>query len=346
MNPRDKEMFDSVKEFVKKIEEVLQFPIRSHGFNGSSQPGAPINFTARFPEYNRNLKGTPYLLENTKKILHFTSAEVLFSILNEGALRLYNLHNSNDPKEYEYASNVLKSIYDFQGVDEENYSNYLEKVKELSFIFSATSVDNLHNSKHWEKYGNKNKGVAIELEIVNDPAGWRLFYFSKVMYEQLGGIDALKEQWLKIQRENPNNSYGIELNQMLSFHKSKSWDVEEEIRIYTQVPQPEFRLWLKHIYRDFRTNKADKNISYFKLPLCDRDGNFITSLGDEIPYQYFPKLRISNIYFGSEFPLSGKEFFDFQDKLKNYAVKKNGICLNGMPSDKIKVLEDGIASMK
>lgn len=346
MKSRDIEMFDSAKEFINKLEEVLQFKIKSSGFNGSSQLGAPINLTARFPEYNKNLTGTPYLLENTRKVLHFTSAEVLFSIINEGALRLYNLHNSNDPIEYQYASNTLKPIYGFKKVDSETYSEYLSRVKENSFIFSATSTDNLHNYKHWEKYGNKDKGVAIEFEIINDPVDWRLFYFAKVIYEKLGGVEALKEQWLKLQCENPNNSYDIELNQMLSFHKSKSWTEEDEIRIYTQIPFVEFLLWQKHIYKDFRTNKADKQIKYFKLPLCDKDGNYITPLGDERPYEYFPKLRISNIYFGPEFPLNGKEFLDFRTDLIMNINLRNGVRLKNIPLNKIKVLEDRIASMK
>lgn len=225
---------------------------------------------------------------------------------------MYNLQKSNDLTEYQYASDALQDVYELQGVDAERYQKWIEFVKENSFIFSATKIENLLNPEHWKKYGKNYEGVAIEFEIINEPVDWRLFYFAKVMYEQLGGVEALKEEWSKIQKDNPNNKYFIELNQMLSFHKSKSWVDEDEIRIYTQIPQVEAKLWNQNIFPDAKFSKYDKLIKYFKLPLCDKDGNYITPLGDERPYQYFPKLRISNIYFGADFDSGELEFIDFR----------------------------------
>ncbi len=333
---REIEMDKLSVEFNNLIEKSIGFKLGSSGFGGSSQNGAPIRFTARFPENNNHLNETPYFLKSTTKVLHFTSMQVLYSIINEGCLRLYNLHNSNDPKEYEYASSCLKPVYNLQN-DGGVYADFITRVKENSFILSATNESELNKPFFWKKYGDNLKGVAIELEIINEPLNWRLFYFSKVIYGKLDQIQELSENWHKIQKIHPNNTYQIELNQLLSLHKEKSWADENEIRLYTQIPQVGHVLWAKHIYNDFRIGKADKNIKYFKLPLCDKNGKYLDNEMNEpyyIPYNYFPKLRISNIHFGPEFPLSGKLLYDLTLELKQYASKKNNIWLNNIPINK------------
>ena len=175
----------------------------------------------RFPEANYSLKGTDYLLENVNKVIHFTSLRNLYSIINEGHLRLYNLHNSNDPKEYEYAATLFKNIYKLQGFSDEDYDFKLNRIKEYSFIFSCTGIDKLNNSKYWEKYGDKKKGVAIEFEILNKPENWREFYFANVKYYKINDFIPLVDRWTHIQNKNKSNRYDISLDQLLSFHKSK-----------------------------------------------------------------------------------------------------------------------------
>ncbi len=324
---RIQEMYDLESVFKKLIEDSTKININSIGFGGSSIPGTPIRFTARFPEHNKDLKNTPYFLEGKKKLLHFTSLEVFFSIINEGAIRLYNLHNSNDPTEYEYASECLKPIYQLQH-GREVYDPFISQVKQNSFILSTTDISELDNLFFWKEYARDGKGIAIELEIINNPEDWRLFYFSKVQYGELDKIEELAKNWHSHQLENPLHNYQIELNQLLSLYKNPSWVKEKEIRIYTQIPQAEHTLWDKHIFKDFREGKAEKNISYFKLPLCDKHDQF---LDPEVKNNYFPKIRISNIYFGPDFPLNGKELLDLSNEIKFYAAKKNNIWLKNIP---------------
>jgi hypothetical protein len=334
MTNRDIEMNKVQQEFVEQIEKALGFRIQPGFMAGSNQIGAPIKLIARFPELNRSLKGTAYLLENTRKVIHFTSAEVLESIIEEGALRLYNLQKSNDPIEYQYAADPLYDVYRLQDLTPDDYQRWVANVKERSFIFSATNIKNLYNAKHWKEYGKNNKGVAIEFEIVNDPVDWRLFYFSKVMYNQLEDFKTLVKNWYDIQKSNPKNRYSFELNQMLCFHKSERWKGEDEIRIYTQIPQGTI-LWNKNIFSDPRFGDRNKIVKYFKLPLCDKDENYITPLGNENPYQYFPKLRIKNIYFGSDFDSGEIDFLNYRDELIKKIRDKNNLDLSNIPKEKI-----------
>lgn len=335
MTNRDIEMNKVQQEFVEQIEEALGFRIQPGFMAGHNQVGDPIHLNAIFPERNISLRGTPYLIENTRKVLHFTSVEVLNSIINEGALRLYNLQKSNDPKEYQYASEVFQAVYELQEVSVERYQKWVEFIKENSFIFSATNIKNLYNAKHWKEYGKNNKGVAIEFEIVNDPVDWQLFYFSKVMYNQLEDFKALVKNWYDIQKSNPKNRYYFELNQMLCFHKSESWKDEDEIRIYTQIPQVKSTLWNKNIFPDPNFRNPNKIVKYFKLPLCDKEGNYITPLGNENLYQYFPKLRIKNIYFGSDFDSGEIDFLNYRDELIKKIRDKNNLDLSNIPKEKI-----------
>ncbi len=338
---RLKEIEEFENEFWRLIESNFNLKLEGMSTSASSVVNGPINFNARFPTKNRKLLDTDYFYTSSKKIIHFTSLQVLFSIINEGAIRLYNLHNSNDNHEYSYAAEKLKDIYRLQGQNKNGLNNFINTIKEYSFILSCTSHEALKKKIFWTKYGDKGKGVAIEFEIINPPEEWEYFYFSKVHYDKLNVFEKLKNEWESIQINNSHFLYKISLNQILSLHKSGDWSEEEEIRILTLYPDLHSIPFEKQICRDYKPSKPSDKIKYFKLPLCDKTDNFIDkSLNNkiEIFWSIIPKVRISDIFFAPDFPINGKDLHEFQDKLKYYIYKKMNCWIKNLPKN-IEIIE-------
>jgi hypothetical protein len=86
------------------------------------------------------------------------------------------LNNSNDDKEYSYASEKLSEIYQIQNISKDSVSNYINQIKEWSFILSCTDYKGLYNLDFWKEYGDNGKGIAIEFEIINEVSEWEFFY--------------------------------------------------------------------------------------------------------------------------------------------------------------------------
>ncbi len=326
------------KEFWNLIESSIDMKLDGMASRTSSIEGSPLNFHARFTSKNSKLQGTRYFYSESKKILHFTSLKTLFSIINEGSLRLYNLHNSDDETEYLYASKKLETIYKLQGFDKEKIIIMEDFHKENSFTLSCTCKEKLDNLDFWKEYGGKGEGVAIEFEIINDIINWENFYLSKVIYNELNSLDNLIQNWTEIQKKYSTNSYTIDCDQILSLHKSRDYCDEDEIRLLCLLPQLEVKSLRERVYRDFKLSKWDKSIKYLKLPLCDKDGEFIDSnfrdsiqnIEKEIT---IPKIKIVDIHFGPDCPIDDK----FQSNLGNCIWRKMRCNILNRPKPKIKI---------
>lgn len=323
------------REFWKLIE--LSFDLKLGGMATSASPfdNGPVSLNARFPTKNSLLRNTSYLYSTTNKLIHFISLPVLFSIINEGSIRLYNLHNSNDENEYSYAAQKLEDIYRLQGDSDPRLIN---TIKEHSFILSCTTHEGLRKPKFWQKYGDKGQGAAIEFEIINDVYDWEYFYCSRIHYNKLESFDTLKEKWKAIQEKNSHIKYKISLDQILSLHKSKDWIDEDEIRILTMLDATLQTIpYRERIYRDFKLNNSSFVIKYFKLPLCDKNGKFIEKSlenREEIFWSKVPRIRISDVHFGPNFPLQDN-FQNFQIDLKHYIAEKMNCRIKSLPKNKL-----------
>lgn len=330
---RDSEIDKYESEFSTLIE--TSFKLQLEGMSTSASPflNGQISFEARFPNKNRNLINSPYLYSNSNKLIHFTSLSSLYSIINEGAIRLYNLHNSNDEDEYIFASKMLENIYHLQGIKGDQLRNHLDKVKEYSFTLSCTTHNGLKSSDFWDEYGDHGRGVAIEFEIINSIDNWEYFYCSKIHYNKLDAFKDLKEKWEQLVALNNHINYHVNLNQFLSLHKSSKWEKENEIRLLTIYPDLHSGPFESRLYEDFKLNKCNKNIRYYKLPLCDKNGKFIETdieQRKEFYWNLIPKIRISDIYLGPNFPKKDV-FWEFQNNLKHYIAGKLNCWLTNLP---------------
>lgn len=330
---RDNEIDAFEYEFWNLVEK--SFNLRLEGMSTSASPylNGHISFNARFASKNKNLKNTPYFYCENNKIVHFTSLSSLYSIINEGAVRLYNLHKTNDPNEYTYASEKLKDIYNLQGLNEGQLKKHFDRIKEYSFILSGTSFKALENDSFWEKYADNGKGVAIVFEFINPLEEWEFFYCSNIFYNKLEAFNKLKESWENLLNKNQHINYSIDLDQFLSLHKPDDWSNEQEIRLLTLYPDLHSQPFETRIYRDFKPSLPERNIKYYKLPLCDKNGQFIEKeLENRIEFYWklIPRIRISDIYFGPNTPIK-ERFWDSQLDIKYYIAEKLNCWLKNLP---------------
>ena len=311
------------QEYHLKLSKI--FNNLSFGLSSVGNPSTWMNI--HFPKDNERLKNSNYFLNDKKNLIHFTSLKALYSIINEQTLRLYNLNNSNDQYEYNYAANNYGAIYRNQGSNQNDIDLLFNKLKTNAFILSLTECKELYNDFFWQSYADNGRGVAIEFEIVNEPLEWENFYFTKVKY---GGLEKIKQaikEVKKLQAKNHWTEYNLELNPFFALHKKniEKWRKENEIRILTHNSFLEE--FVKYIYNDVKNNGNELIYTqYIKLPLYNMKSLEVNKC------RKIPDLKISKIYFGSNinypniYPNSG--FNDFRNELWHYIVGKFGNILD------------------
>lgn len=238
-------------EFENNFHEVFQkaFPnIKiTHDRYGD---GLGLKYTQfLIPPQNKNLKGSNYYIDNKQGYYHFTNLNALQSIVSSGAIRLYNLNHLKDPREFQYAANLIP-----HGTDS------LEDAKENFFILSfCENISEFKLSEKfniWRLYGENGLGCIIKVKFVkNDLSNWNNFYLSKVYYgiNDRHRINQISKALEGINKVNPN--IGIDIGQVLCFHKSILYRSENEVRL---------------LY-DYRRVKK----GYGQLPFYDSDMNVI-----------------------------------------------------------------------
>jgi len=315
--------------FFREIKNKLDLNINP----GSSinYPDGSSKYIFRLPEQMELLKGTKYYYSGTK-LLHFTSFEALSSIINDSSIRMYNLWNSSDEKEYTHAAEIFDRIYEIIG---QKGGTRIKIAKTYSFISSFTSAENYQSPYHWANYGNNNKGVAIEFEINPEYKTWYKFILSKIFYNKLEDFDALFNAWHDFQSQiaTPNKStYDIDLNWLLSLYKDKPFSDEDETRLYLYADgyHATFPMhFAKYTYSALKTESLKPDIKYFKLPLCNDSWSFINPLYHEDEFEFWkriPKIRISKIYIGPDLQTGNWE--QFKSIIKTLIKEKTGRSLN------------------
>lgn len=177
------------------------------------------------PNENSNLEKSKYFFGH-KSFVHFTKTQYLTSILEAKALRLYNLHHLNDPREFTFASSVFRA-------DEKITDDARENLFTLSACDTALIKEGKSAAEFnlWRLYGDSGKGVGIVFSIENDPSLWVDFHLSKVIY---GSSKRMRFRKLldSIERLNKSNPIvTVDLGKIMAFHKSLLFKHEEEIRL-------------------------------------------------------------------------------------------------------------------
>ena len=135
---------------------------------------------------------------------------------------LYNLENSTDITEYSYVSELTQKFYD------EICDIDTSIAKENLYSLSCSPKNQVKDKKHWYDYGEKMKGVAIEFKIVNNPANWDSFYFSKIQYDKKDDFEHLIQYMGKVRQEFPHIQTNFMMSPFFALYKSKDFHLENE----------------------------------------------------------------------------------------------------------------------
>jgi hypothetical protein len=225
-------------EWQSNIDFIVKehFPHFKWGSKGSSHEK---------PEYTKIFAQEQYVKERktyfedpheTIRMVHFTSLEKLQSIISTRTLRLYNLESMQDPLEFDFFNNIVKTEYGSH--KKRMYNNDKGDVHVFcgchpSFLWQeGQSNEAAHNEfVMWELNGDRGHGVAIEFEItVNSP------HFQNIQVKY--GEDEMKEFFELNQRlkesqllEFPNPRFDIDWGAMASAFKHEMYKHEHEIRV-------------------------------------------------------------------------------------------------------------------
>lgn len=258
------------------------------------------------PPENKNLINCPYFY-NKKSAVHFSSIPALISILQEKAIRLYNLHNLNDPREFTFSSRLF-------GLDDD----LVEDARDNIFLISLCERHILSEVKNefnlWRLYGKDGKGIVIVFSIFNNPIDWRDFHISEVFYGTTRR-EIFKELIELVNNFNKTDpKITIDFGKLIPFHKSRLFELEKEVRlIYDRrekragIKNRTLRNQEKIVFPLIQSDllkiieKKDK-VRYLKIPLYVNDNN------ETEPW--IPILKIEQIIVGYNYVVEASKIID------------------------------------
>jgi hypothetical protein len=202
----------------KKFFPTLDFSNIFSMFNGNSEVAQN-----GYLELNENIISSTTPVD----IIHYTSVEALINIINEGALRVFNCFNLNDPQELKLVLDHLK----FSEIE-------IENIRKNHFIFSACKYKNVDSEKfnNWRLYGDNGNGVALVFTIDSNIEKWKNIFLKDVFYIDNKNNSSIYSEFINF-HITFNERYELFRNvprffQLLaSLQKNVIWSEEEEIRM-------------------------------------------------------------------------------------------------------------------
>jgi hypothetical protein len=224
---------------------------------------------------NSDLSQSEYFYKKRLSFVHFTNLYAIQSIISERNIRLYNLNNLNDPREYSFAGDL--NFFNHKNKKTAKENMYLLSMCEQN-ILTKNSTEIEFNL--WRLYGDNGFGAAIILSFeINQPINWKDYFLSVVHYgaSSRAKLIELNDLLKELEKETPEIS--VDLGQIVSFHKSKLYSLEQEIRLLfdnrdknifsaTQFRDSKNILTSPIIRTDIaKSTKMNKNIRYLELPI-------------------------------------------------------------------------------
>lgn len=288
-----------IEKFKSGLLDLFPGLNTTHLKYGNEMSGKEVwnNIHFNIPPDNKNLVKSPYFYK-PPAVVHFSNIFALNSILQERTVRLYNLHNLNDPREFTFASKVFNLRSEL--IEDARDNLYLISFCEQKILNSTTDEFNM-----WRLYGQNGRGLAIVFSIANDPINWRDFHISKVIY----GADQ-RQKFVKLldlidQLNQTTPHINVDFGKLCAFHKSKMFSIEKEVRIVFDRREKRSGMGNRTVSFQGRTVfpiiKQDlyklvenrHNIRYLRLPLFHKNGH---DYAPEVPL-----LKIDQIIIGYNF---------------------------------------------
>ncbi len=320
------ELLDNIEsEFLDKIQKYIpRLWIKSFGYSAAS-------FHADLTDDISAYKNGQYYYDGNQKFIHWTSLQNLTSIINSREIRLYNLHNSNDPTEFEYAAQKLS----IPGYSIEHSKTYL-------FTFSCCEAELIKNDYLWKVYGRDYGGVGIEFTIENDIDATEKYMLSKVYYEIPFDLISLKKDLDVLEKKYSGAELNIDLGKLLAYHKHPDYNSESEIRLSSYYPFIDDEASITHCNSEFRFDDRPRITEYFPLKLwVNNESAYIKPVDHRydrrlyVPDDYFiknPRIKIKNVYFGYNCGISNMDFGKYREKLEEIILYKLGYRVNLNPN--------------
>jgi hypothetical protein len=267
-----------IEKFRNEILKLFPGLDTSYLKYGTLSMGMDKFFEAHFyiPPENKNLINCPYFYNN-KTIVHFSNIPALISILQEKAIRLYNLHNLNDPREFTFSSRLF-------GLDDEVVEDARTNIFLISFCEREILSEVKNEFNLWRLYGQNGKGIVIVFSIHNNPIDWRDFHISEVFYgtrkrevfnELIDLVDTFNKTDPKIT---------VDFGKLIPFHKSRLFELEKEVRLI--YDRREMRAGVK--------NRALYSQEKQIFPLIQTDLLKIIEHKDKVRYLRIPLYTLDN----------------------------------------------------
>jgi len=228
---------DSFQAEVEEIVPHAKFAFGSY-WSGSSEDSFG-GYKQELVLKQDALNGTAYQIDGIREYIHYTTTNALFSILNEGEIRLSDLNHLNDPKEFDFLVNHCS-------IKMEN--EQIELFKRSLFVFSMCEYNDSEKDDFnmWRLYGNNGNGIGIVFELANESYDWYNYLVGKVNYNNpiaeqklcklLNIAKAYQEKGLNTRR------FSALIGMLLLFHKNPIWEIEKEVRIATFCEYDPFTL--------------------------------------------------------------------------------------------------------
>ncbi|GGA81262.1 hypothetical protein GCM10008015_22540 [Flavobacterium palustre] len=312
--------FEKVNDFQK---EVINPVLPNAKFASSlmiTTPGeAAKNFKGDLSPI-KLFENSPYEYKGNNKFTHFTSLFGLKAILESGFLRMSEFGNLIDNNELLFATSVFEDNNILFKITEDK----IKALKENVFCLSlCESKDKTHkNNFMWEVYGDKGKGVIIEIEFTkNNPD---FFLLGSVLYgnKKLKPIREIKRLTEEFASKNDNfipNNFPEFLLELQAFHKSKKYNHENEVRLLMKENKQQYdEHKLETIYKDFNSNQEVKYFNKLFLKgkhpyLKDYESQNSIKILDE-----FPQIEIRRVILGYNISVENKvNITDLLQKIKH-----------------------------
>ncbi len=332
------------KDYWRQIEKLLN---ETFGFvklsslsswNESKIFDADVNISSNL------LMGSCHEVKNDVELIHYTSVNSLFEIINSKKFRLTNATQTNDPKEL---------IYFFDQFDESVRMNLMKQATNM-FVASFCEYDSsINESEHysmWRNYGDNGNGVGIVFKLANQNIQnkWIDSALGKIEYGSESKSIELVKKYLSIVSElKANGEFSIgELPklfiQLACLHKSPIWSEENEIRLFRFINWDKFEWRYQNNERSFRNQiKATYKggfLNYFTEIDLDNEARLGTArqiveqankvnepmmFSEDMAFDIYPALTIDKVILG--YRIAGKqkhEIVDVSRQLGHQSFKK------------------------
>lgn len=301
------------------FEIIRQTILPNFHFGSISTWGAAENIKSNYievtPSYSQSiLKNSIYEQEVPSGLIHYTSIETLFSIVQTKKIRLHSLSGMDDIMELNYALNFLKEV-------DESSDQQTQHQKDR--IFCLSMCDKIVEERGqslamWRKYGLDGKGVGIQLKFdVSEYDNWYKHFLTRIVYEPLEShsLSKLKQEYAKFKRTLDFRciNVGEVLSAILGFHKMPIYEHENEFRLIYIADKRTFlhEKWEDDQYEIHSNYSLGSGLKYFlELPL-DAPVTYEVDKAKMLGWNAIPVLRprvsIEKVYFGYRISKSDKE---------------------------------------